>query len=630
MATSQVVSAFEASFHMTLGNTLDWSTSVSDEISLTGVEFSTLPSGLHGVEQDVVYFHQDGYYGVSVFRNRRTGEQGRKGVKMTATGLLVTCRPWLHVHALKNITDRDALQAHFDQHKASPSELASITYPDDTWESETSSASPSTHPLLHLPHFLRLVGPSFITLFKHVLARKRVLLYSRAPVEATCLLAMASIDTAFGAGRSTETPDLEGVGDTSYIRDDRPPTALGIVGLIDIEKLEAETKKGLGWVACTTDAIFLEKPHLYDLIVDLTSISFSSPLTSSSNPSRPTFYISKPASSAPSSSSSKSNKPPPYKLSQVRFTFSDLRIWATLDKVLRESESSVMEHVHFHHNHHQHSSSKKEKEKEKSASRWSDASFLSSGWWKIYSYEDVCMACVNVWRVGQGNGVGGIRLEGEDDVILSGSSKAESTSQQPGPSIMKFRPKRKASDISKHTSDSSSSSSSSGSSQSGSSAFGLTARFAKYASHPPILQTALVLLEILHAQASFWVDGMEFILSTLNETDSSDTPPPSSASSSWPRSKPPSSKKSLKLGPNVISETRHGRVKFVWLTPGQMAMLQLSTFSELDSAFASWLGEGRFVFEAQSVEGEENGERVRLKVVVRRSWKDVILAAVGW
>lgn len=52
-----VVAAFHTSFHFTQGNTLDWSVSVDDQLYnpvLTGVEFTSLPSGLHGVEHDVV------------------------------------------------------------------------------------------------------------------------------------------------------------------------------------------------------------------------------------------------------------------------------------------------------------------------------------------------------------------------------------------------------------------------------------------------------------------------------------------------------------------------------------------------------------------------------------------------
>ncbi|KAH8996047.1 hypothetical protein EDB92DRAFT_118800 [Lactarius akahatsu] len=35
--------------------------------------------------------------------------------------------------------------------------------------------------------------------------------------------------------------------------------------------LERESRTGRGWIACTTDAVLLEKPQYYDLVIDLTS-----------------------------------------------------------------------------------------------------------------------------------------------------------------------------------------------------------------------------------------------------------------------------------------------------------------------------------------------------------------------
>ena len=62
-----------------------------------------------------------------------------------------------------------------------------------------------------------------------------------------------------------------------------------MVTLSDIARLEAESAKGRGWIACTTDAIFMEKPQYYDLIIDLTT---STP----NKTSRPTLHMSKLAS----------------------------------------------------------------------------------------------------------------------------------------------------------------------------------------------------------------------------------------------------------------------------------------------------------------------------------------------
>lgn len=86
-----------------------------------------------------------------------------------------------------------------------------------------------------------------------------------------------------------------------------------MVTLSDIARLEAESAKGRGWIACTTDAIFMEKPQYYDLIIDLTT---STP----NKTSRPTLHMSKLAS--PSNGKRKAG----YKLETVRFTWSDVKL----------------------------------------------------------------------------------------------------------------------------------------------------------------------------------------------------------------------------------------------------------------------------------------------------------------
>lgn len=71
LGVSSIVAIFHASFHPTKGNLVDWCLKASDgtqgrsipelaltcilDLQLDGVEFSTLPSGLHLVDRDIVY-----------------------------------------------------------------------------------------------------------------------------------------------------------------------------------------------------------------------------------------------------------------------------------------------------------------------------------------------------------------------------------------------------------------------------------------------------------------------------------------------------------------------------------------------------------------------------------------------
>ena len=67
----------------------------------------------------------------------------------------------------------------------------------------------------------------------------------------------------------------------------------------------------------TTDAIFLEKPSYYDLVIDLTT---STP----NKASRPTFYVSRPLPQ------SNDRRGPTHKLSVIRFSWSDVKLVSTV------------------------------------------------------------------------------------------------------------------------------------------------------------------------------------------------------------------------------------------------------------------------------------------------------------
>jgi hypothetical protein len=46
----------------------------------------------------------------------------------------------------------------------------------------------TVHLTLHLPHLLHILGPSSLTLYKYVLGRHRILIYTLPPVEAASIL----------------------------------------------------------------------------------------------------------------------------------------------------------------------------------------------------------------------------------------------------------------------------------------------------------------------------------------------------------------------------------------------------------------------------------------------------------
>ncbi|KAJ2972847.1 hypothetical protein NUW54_g12180 [Trametes sanguinea] len=304
------VAIFHASFHPTKGSIIDWSLKASEDLDLSHVEFSCLPSGLHLIERDVVYFTKDDHQGVCVFRRRQTTEHGHRGFRLSSLGVLLAKsprpRPWKHVAALKALVntiysaleDREALEPLDEDWEPARTffEERKLRRPDSGdmgpwlgWNAELEGPHSDTSPTVHLPHLLRILGPSSLTLYKHILGRRRVLIITLPPVEAACILCQVAADTCYQEQVSeliSAADSQDGDEDTQTSRrlkgrSNAGVKVLGMVTLNDMDKLEFESKSGRGWIACTTDSIFLDKPAYYDLLIDLRS---ATPNT------RPTFH----------------------------------------------------------------------------------------------------------------------------------------------------------------------------------------------------------------------------------------------------------------------------------------------------------------------------------------------------
>ncbi|KAI9433131.1 hypothetical protein H4582DRAFT_1820081, partial [Lactarius indigo] len=404
------VAIFHASFHPTRSNDLDWSLKASDDLQLDGVEFSSLPSRLHLVEEDVVYyFTKHGLRGVCVFSRRPTSEQGQRGFRLSSLGILLARslrpRPWRHVPALKalvrdlhsdpSVTQGDSSQdvwaptrRFFELRKARLEDLGGagaeeleFDMDDGGIEDGGDGYEPFTPPTLHLPHLLRVLGPSSLTLYKHVLGRRRILIYTQPPVEAACFLCQVAADMCF-EDQTTPTTQGEGHGATLELKGKHKEgiNVLGMVTLHDIDTLERESRTGRGWIACTTDAVFLEKPQYYDLVVDLTSYA----PTERRATARPGLQLATKESYA---------RRPTYRLSTIRFTWSDVKLWTELDRILQlDADTNGVARARAH-------------RASAPAWAWTDA-------WGVY--EDVCVVCARLcsglWRRnGSGNGNGSSR-----------------------------------------------------------------------------------------------------------------------------------------------------------------------------------------------------------------------------
>lgn len=101
---------FLIDFDVKAGYTIAWKRSVPG-IDLDGhVEYKSLPSGLHTVSSDLIYFvHHAAHAGLSAFVNEPCDEEESRNARMIAVGILVPLsygrlgRAWRHAQALEQM-----------------------------------------------------------------------------------------------------------------------------------------------------------------------------------------------------------------------------------------------------------------------------------------------------------------------------------------------------------------------------------------------------------------------------------------------------------------------------------------------------------------------------------------------
>lgn len=214
------------------------------------VEYKSLPSGLHTVTDDLIYFvHDDAHAGLSAFVNTPCDEEEARNARMIAVGVLVPLsygrlgRAWRHAQGLKDLAaklardrnDTEALEQYWDSRKAEK-DVAPASLPLPTGETplaspavtfltepatSTSDDTPQTpppaaarkgharkrsasdgislnhgtsshnklspyHPAWSLTTLLDRFGPLIFPIHRAALLRKRILISCHAPVHEAC------------------------------------------------------------------------------------------------------------------------------------------------------------------------------------------------------------------------------------------------------------------------------------------------------------------------------------------------------------------------------------------------------------------------------------------------------------
>ncbi|KAK0369228.1 hypothetical protein CLIM01_13412 [Colletotrichum limetticola] len=309
---------FLIDFDVKAGYTIVWKQSATG-IELEGlVEYKSLPSGLHTVPDDLIYFvHEGEHAGLSAFINTPCDEEEARHARMIAVGVLVPLsygrlgRAWRHAEGLKDIASKLAqdrknttlLDDYWENNKAKegaeqerpPMESPSISFssqaaqPKKPNHNRNRSASDGAsllptghrlspyHPAWSLTTLLDTFGPLIFPIHRAALLRRRILISCHAPVREICNF-VYNISVLSNIPQTVA--DL--LAPTSSSQRLRPLFTIGVHDIpFLMEDFEASKRRkvdsnddladeaGSGWVACTTDSILAMKDTLWDMLITM-------------------------------------------------------------------------------------------------------------------------------------------------------------------------------------------------------------------------------------------------------------------------------------------------------------------------------------------------------------------------
>ncbi|KAK1579443.1 uncharacterized protein LY79DRAFT_672478 [Colletotrichum navitas] len=313
-----IAALFLIDFDVKAGYTIVWKQAVPG-IELEGlVEYKSLPSGLHTVPDDLIYFVHDGEHaGLSAFINTPCDEEEARHARMIAVGVLVPLsygrlgRAWRHAEGLKGIASKLAenrkntglLDEYWEKNKAkggaeqerpamdspSISFSAQAAQPRTAHHSRNRSASDGAsllpyghrlspyHPAWSLTTLLDTFGPLIFPIHRAALLRKRILISCHAPVREIC-------NFVYNISVLSNIPHTvtELLAPTSSSQRLRPLFTIGVHDIpFLMEDFEASKRRkaggndhfadesGSGWIACTTDSILAMKDTLWDMLITM-------------------------------------------------------------------------------------------------------------------------------------------------------------------------------------------------------------------------------------------------------------------------------------------------------------------------------------------------------------------------
>ncbi|KAL7626596.1 hypothetical protein AAE478_003368 [Parahypoxylon ruwenzoriense] len=308
---------FLIDFDVKAGYTISWKAS-RPGVELEGVvEYKSLPSGLHTVPDDLIYFVHGGFAGLSAFVNAPVEDTETRNARMLAVGVLVPLsygrlgRAWRHAEGLKtmastlaaNSKDTAVLEQYWQKNQFREEAVEEEpTAPSESVESpihlrtpskasrghvRSRSASDGTaflppghrlspyHPARSLTNLLDTFGPLIFPIQRAALLRKRILISCHAPVQEACnfvynISILSNIPQPTFDLLSMSSPPHRlrplfsiGIHDIPFLMEDVKPRRNSS------DSRENEQETGTGWIACTTDSILAKKNTLWDVLITM-------------------------------------------------------------------------------------------------------------------------------------------------------------------------------------------------------------------------------------------------------------------------------------------------------------------------------------------------------------------------
>ncbi|SNX83683.1 uncharacterized protein MEPE_02390 [Melanopsichium pennsylvanicum] len=296
----------------------DTKTTSDHALDLSGVEWKVLPSGGHLIEKDVIYFEtrHKGTTGVACFRNLKLDTTAdanaaatQRGASMVSVGLILRCQSHPDQQPT-SLSQQLAIVPHLfnlgkiaDQLVHSPQDTSPLQSYYETHRPRTNTSGTTTldgrrmkqlrmrrrrdpknlphDPISHMPALSGSLGALLPHLLKKLmLPHHRLLIFSPSPplVHAAHIGFNLADLVALAVGRvGKRHENLQSFASKGII------TVRGQIGVHDITQLEEEenkasnqddstTERRNSWIAWTSDKILLEKPWLFDSVLDLSPL----------------------------------------------------------------------------------------------------------------------------------------------------------------------------------------------------------------------------------------------------------------------------------------------------------------------------------------------------------------------